>query len=80
MNENYLNIDKNISFHERSLSVWKMIKNGELPEIPKSADEAHFFANKLKELMEHNAEKYRDKDGKAFYDRLEQYIQSIENF
>ncbi len=79
MSENYLNIDKNISFHERSLSVWKMIENGELPEMPKSSDEAHFFVNKLRELMEHNVEKYRDKDGRAFYERLEEYIQSIEN-
>ncbi|MFA7315723.1 MAG: hypothetical protein WC059_02900 [Candidatus Paceibacterota bacterium] len=75
--ENFDDILKTAEWNKEVSNIWENLEKNKLVMFPDNLEKANHYTNSLYNLMEHNQEKYRDNDGKKFYERVEKYIEDL---
>ena len=79
MEDIFLKINKEADWNSKISTLWSELEDGKEVLTPDNSNEASHYRERLRYLMEHNQEKYRDKEGREFYQKLENYITLLES-
>ena len=60
-----------------SFKLWNTLSEGGEPDLPTDPEEAASYIEKFDYLKENNREKYPGEEGKAFYKRVDRYIEKL---
>ncbi len=72
------NIPKEIEMHRKVYALWNAIEKGSTDFVlPIDKEERTYCVHKLIGMMERNEEKYRDKEGGEFYERIRIIIEQL---
>lgn len=68
---------KEIERSEKLSALWKNLQNGDVGVEGISSTDKEFYVQKLEQLMSIEQEKWRDKEGKEFYERVTSFIDKL---
>lgn len=57
--------------------LWKELQDSEVAVTDQHREHKDFIVRKLQKLMEDNEEKWRDREGKEFYQRVRDFIEKL---
>jgi hypothetical protein len=78
MENNFESVNKSIEWHTKINEVLSSLEKGiSFEYLPTEKDEIQFCIETLDSFIEHNEEKYRDKEGKEFFHRIKNYKEKI---
>lgn len=76
MREQFKEIEQQLQWKEKFHIFLEQLEQGKEINIsfPTNDVEIKFYITQAKEWMDHNEEKYRDKEGKEFYARIQNFV------
>jgi len=77
--EHFEEIEKKIVWGQNFNKLIKSLdNNNDISFFPKEKDEIDFYIKNFESFMDHNEEKYRDREGKEFFERIKEFIEKIQ--
>ncbi|MEJ0001827.1 MAG: hypothetical protein WDN09_01405 [bacterium] len=81
MEDQFSNIEETLRWSRKYDSIIQSLGNSqeiEESQKPENAEEKRWIISNLEKYMSHNEEKYRDKEGREYYQRIKSFIATLE--